>query len=91
MKGKNNTLKDATVRKQTVEIALKWLIRINPQYKNVIFNQDAIESLPENDLPKDLMTVQLNEQMDENAPDINTDEVGPNLGPNADAEDAVHD
>ena len=50
-----------------------------------------MESLPENDVPKDLMTVKLNEQMDENAPDINTDEVGPDLGSSAHAEDTVYD
>ena len=70
MEGKNDTFKDLTVRKNTVEVALNWLIRNNSQYKNVMLTQDAIDSLPQNDVPKDLMTVQLSEEMNDNARDM---------------------
>ena len=91
MKGRNDTFKDVTVRKQQVENALNWLIRNNPQYKNVTLNQDALDSLPQNNVPEDLITVHLTEEMNENDLDINTELLGPDLGPNTNAEDIVYD
>ena len=46
MKGKDNSLKDVVVRKKKVEQALHWLIKYNPQYKNVLIDQKVLEPLP---------------------------------------------
>ncbi len=47
VKRRDNTFKDVTVRKQKVHIALVWLIN-NPHYSEIIINEDALNSLPEN-------------------------------------------
>ena len=57
MKGKDNTLKDVTVRKTRVEAALKWLCSNNPQYQGLEINMDSLSSLPENGIPSDLKTI----------------------------------
>ncbi len=49
VKGRDNTFKDVTVRKQKVHNALIWLININP--------------LPENGVPPDLMSVETDDDM----------------------------
>ena len=58
VKGRDNTFKDVTVRKQTVHNALLWLIQNNPHYSELQINEHALNSLPENGVPSNLMTVE---------------------------------
>ena len=51
VKGRDNTFKDVTVQKQRVHDALVWLINNNPQYSEVLVNEDALNILPENGVP----------------------------------------
>ena len=44
IKGKNDTCKDALVRRQKVEKALRWLIHNNPVYKDIQINNDALQN-----------------------------------------------
>jgi hypothetical protein len=48
VKGKDNTFRDVTVRKQKVHNALVWLINNNPHYSELTINEEALNSLPEN-------------------------------------------
>ena len=57
VKGRNNTFKDVTVRKEKVQNALLWLIENNPHYAGTNINFEALNSLPENGVPTDLLTV----------------------------------
>jgi len=57
VKGRNNTFKDVTVRKEKVQNALLWLIENNPHYPGININFEALNSLPENGVPTDLLTV----------------------------------
>ena len=57
VKGRNNTFKDVTVRKEKVQNALLWLIENNPHYAGININFEALNSLPENGVPTDLLTV----------------------------------
>lgn len=57
-KGKGNTFKDVTVRRNKVEDALQWLSLHNPLYKDIKINQDSLNSLPQNGIPSDLQTIQ---------------------------------
>ena len=63
VKGKDNTFRDVTVRKQKVHNALVWLINNNPHYSNLEINEDALSSLPENGVPQDLMTVETDDDI----------------------------
>ena len=74
MKGKDNNFKDVTVRRQNVANALQWLINNNPHYKDIIVNQDSLNSLPLHGVPQDLLSVET-----ENLENIETCE--PDLGP----------
>ena len=65
MKGKDNSLKDVVVRKNKVEQALHWLIKHNPQYKNVLIDQKVLESLPSNGVPSNVSTIETLEDPDE--------------------------
>lgn len=78
MKGRDNTFKDAKVRREKVHNALLWLVRNNPYYINVTINQHALESLPINGIPSDKTTV-------ESDSDILSEEMTlPDLGPPTD-------
>ncbi|CAB4020199.1 Hypothetical predicted protein [Paramuricea clavata] len=73
VKGRENTFKDVTVRKQKVQNALVWLINNNPHYSEILINEGALNLLPENGVPPDLMTVETDDDIvsDENsAPDV---------------------
>ena len=77
IKGKDNTFKDVKVRREKVHHALLWLLKSNPHYSNVTINQHALESLPIDGVPSDIMTVG-----SEN--DILSDEIIlPDLGPSS--------
>jgi hypothetical protein len=56
VKGKNNSFRDVAVRREKVHNAL-WLFQNNPHYAELEINEDALNSLPENGIPADLMTV----------------------------------
>ena len=58
MKGKDNSLKDVVVRKKKVEQALHWLIKYNPQYKNVLIDQKVLEPLPSDGFPSNISTIE---------------------------------
>lgn len=57
VKGRNNTFKDVTVRKEKVQKAFLWLIENNPHYAEININFEALNSFPENGVPTDLLTV----------------------------------
>ena len=65
-KGKDNSFKDVTVRRQNVADALKWLITKNPHYMDINTNQDSLNSLPEHGVPHGLLSVET-ENIDETA------------------------
>ncbi len=52
-----------TVRKQKVHNALTWLINNNPHYSGLTINDDALNSLPDNGVPTDLMTVETDDDI----------------------------
>ena len=85
VKGRDNTFKDVTVRKQRMHDALVWLINNNAQYSEVLVNEDALNVLPENGVPSELMTV-------ETENDIVSDDCCPTVGPPTDnsSEDIVY-
>ncbi|CAB4003586.1 Hypothetical predicted protein [Paramuricea clavata] len=58
VKGKNNTFKDVKVRREKVHNALLWLIQNNPLYAELEIDTDALNSLPENGVPTDLVAVE---------------------------------
>ena len=62
-KGRENTFRDVTVRKQKVHDALVWLINNNPHYSELLINEDALNSLPENGVPPSLMTVETDDDI----------------------------
>ena len=58
VKGRDNTFRDVTVRKHKVLNALVWLVNNNPHYKDIAVNENALQSLPENGVPPDLLSVE---------------------------------
>ena len=58
VKGKDNSFRDVSVRREKVHNALLWLVQNNPHYAELEINEDALNSLPENGIPADLMTVE---------------------------------
>ena len=67
VKGKDNTFKDVNVRRQKVLDALVWLTQNNPHYKDVQINAQELASLPVNGIPSDLLTVETNEDITDEA------------------------
>ena len=59
VKGRDNTFKDVTVQKQQVHSALVLLINNNPHYAGLTINTNALNSLPDNGVPADLLTIGL--------------------------------
>ena len=53
---KDNTFKNVNVRRQKVHDASLWLIQNNPHYANIQINEEALRSLPDNDIPADILT-----------------------------------
>ncbi|CAH3173109.1 unnamed protein product, partial [Porites lobata] len=74
MKGKENSFKDVTVRRQNVADALQWLVNNNSHYKDITINQNSLNSLPEHGVPHGLLSVET-ENIDLNAT------CEPDLGP----------
>ena len=54
VKGKDNTYKDLTVRREKVSCALHWLVQHNPVYKNILIDYDCLSSLPSDGIPSEL-------------------------------------
>ena len=75
VKGKNNSFRDVAVRREKVHNALLWLLQNNPHYAELEINEDALNSLPENGIPADLMTVETENEI------ISNDDVMSDLGP----------
>lgn len=73
MKGKDNNFKDVSVRRQNVTDALHWLINNNPHYSDVQVNPHSLNSLPENGVPHDLISVETEND--------GRDSLDPDLGP----------
>ena len=86
VKGRDNTFKDVTVRKQKVHNALIWLINNNPHCSGLTINDDALNSLPDNGVPTDLMTVETDDDI------VSDDNCSPDAGPPTDnpSEDVVY-
>ena len=86
VKGRDNTFKDVTVRKQKVHDALVWLINNNPYYSEVTINVDGLNSLPENGVPSHLTTVETDHDV------VSDDICSTDLGPPTDnpSEDIVY-
>ncbi|CAB4020418.1 Hypothetical predicted protein, partial [Paramuricea clavata] len=75
VKGKDNTFRDVTVRKQKVHNALVWLINNNPHYSELTINEETLNSLPENGVPPGLMTVETDDDI------VSDDDCSPDVGP----------
>ena len=86
VKGKDNTFKDVSVRRNKVHNALLWLIHNNPHYAQLEIDVDALNSLPENGVLPDLTTVETEDEM------VSDDSAMPDLGPPTDnpSEDIVY-
>ena len=86
VKGKNETFKDVNVRRQKVTDALTWLIQNNPHYSDVELDHVALDLLPDDGVPTDLITVETDDS-------INSDNNEPDTGPPTDnpSEDTVYD
>ncbi|CAB3992941.1 ATP-dependent DNA helicase PIF1 [Paramuricea clavata] len=75
VKGKDNSFRDVSVRREKVHNALLWLVQNNPHYAELEINENALNSLPENGIPADLMTVETENEI------ISNDDVMSDLGP----------
>ena len=75
VKGKDNSFRDVSVRREKVHNALLWLVQNNPHYAELEINEDALNSLPENGIPANLMTVETENEI------ISNDDVMSDLGP----------
>ncbi len=86
VKGKDNTFKDVTVRREKVHNALLWLIHNNPYYAEIEINAEALNSLPENGVAPDLMTIGTEAEI------VTDDSAMPDMGPPTDgaSEDVVY-
>ena len=73
MKGKDNNFKDVSVRRQNVTDALRWLKNNNPHYSDVKVNPHSLNSLPENGVIHDLISVETEND--------GRDSLDPHLGP----------
>ena len=86
IKGRDNTFKDVSVRRQKVLDALSWLPQNNLHYKDVEINYHAVDALPVSGIPSELLTVETND-------DICDETVEIDVGPPTDtpSEDQVYD
>lgn len=62
VRGRNNTFKDVNIKGQKAHNALLWLLQKNPQYADISINLDALNCLPVNGIPTDLVTVESNDE-----------------------------
>ena len=85
-KGKGNFVKNLSVRKQVVSDAIHWLIKNNPHYSDIELNYNALNSLPENNVPSEILSI----ETDDTTTYDNTTLL-PDFGPVACEEDIVYD
>ncbi len=57
---------------------LVWLINNNPHYSEITINENALNSLPENGVAPDLMTVETDDDI------VSDDNCSPDVGPPTD-------
>lgn len=62
-KGIGNNFKNLVVRRQVVSDAIHWLLRNNPLYSDIEINYQALVSLPENEVPQQLLSLQSEEKV----------------------------
>ena len=74
VKGKDNTFKDLTVRRDKVSCALQWLIKHNPVYKCITIDYCCLASLPTEGIPCDLHKVYCTQEDRQN-------QIDPDRGP----------
>lgn len=60
--GSENTHTDFRVRREKVLSALQWLKANNPCYKDITIDHDALQLLPEDGIPPELLTVDEQEE-----------------------------
>ena len=74
------------VRKQKVHDTSLWLIQHNPHYSELTINEEALNSLPENNVLVDLLTLETEDEI------FSQDSVMPDVGPTSNPlEDRVYD
>ena len=56
--GTDNTYFDFHVRRDKILTALQWLKANNPCYRDITIDHDILQSLPQNGIPTELMTVE---------------------------------
>ena len=83
MKGKDNSTRDVRVQRKKVLDALNWLTINNPHYKDVEINSEALDKLPINGVPADLVTVETDQE-------DNIESFEPDIGP-LNEEDLIYD
>ena len=71
-----------TVRKQKVHV-LVWLVNNNPQYSELLVNEDALNILPEFGVQSELMTVETDDDI-VSGDDCSTDVGPPTANPSED-------
>lgn len=54
VKGKDNTFKELTVRRENVNCSLHWLVKHNPLYENTTIDYECLASLPSDGIPMDI-------------------------------------
>ena len=74
VKGKDNTYKDLTVRREKVSCALHWLVQHNPVHKDTTTDYEFLALLPSDGIPTELHKIDCTE----NSKD---DEIDPDRGP----------
>ena len=85
-KGKGGSFKNLSVRRQVVSNALNWLIQNNPHYADVHVNLCALNSLPENDVPQEILSIETDE-----CSIMDNLKCSPDRGPRESEDDIVYD
>lgn len=76
--GEDNTHTDLRVRRDKVLNALQWLQQNNPFYTNITIDHVAVQQLPFDDIPAELIVAVENEEQDQDQ--MSHDELGGELG-----------
>ncbi len=71
-RGADNTHTDCRVRREKVLQALQWLMLNNPCYKDITINHVALNHLPEDGIPPELLSVDKDPQEDSDHPPDHT-------------------
>jgi len=73
------------VRRQVVSDAIHWLVKNNPSYSHIELNYHALNSLPANDVPNEILSIETDEtSLEENATSR------PDVGPVSNEDDVVY-